>query len=155
MFNIKKIAGIGLLAASFTVPCFAGDFFWPEECFFHECRHMMPPPHFSYSEESVTENEDGFTIRLVTPGVPKEDYSISVKNDVLRIAIGKKKCDAEKGDKKAAKCDKPCQRLFRAYKLPPNVDQAKIKAAYKDGVMTITLPKAKAPDKPEVSIAIE
>jgi len=155
MFNFKKIAGIGLIAASAVMPCFAEDFFGPEECFFRECRRMTPPPRFAYSEESITENEDGFTIRLVTPGVPKEDYSISVKNDVLRIAVGKKKCDGKKDDKKAEKCDKPCPRLFRAYKLPPNVDQAKIKAAYKDGVMTITLPKAKAPDKPEISIAIE
>lgn len=155
MLNIKKIAGIGLIAAATAMPCFAWDSFCPEECFFPGCRRMMPPPPQGYFEESIRENDDGFTIKLVTPGVPKEDYSISVKNDVLKITIGKKKCDAKKGDEKAPKCNKPCPCFERAYKLPPNIDQAKIKAAYKDGVMTITLPTAKQPDKPEVSIAIE
>ena len=161
MFSIGKIAGIGLLSAIVAVPGFAGDFVCPEECFFGGCRRMPPPPppcremSFEYSEVSIVEDDDGFTIRMVTPGVPKEDYAISVKNDILRIAIGKKKCEAKKGDGKDAKCDKPCPGFERAYKLPPNVDSAKIKAVYKDGVMTITIPKAKQPDKPEVSIAIE
>jgi len=169
MFEFKKIAAASLIAATAAVPCFGWDFFWPDESFFSDCRRVMPPPpcgmtRYAYSEETVTENNEGFSILLVTPGVPKEDYSISVKNGVLGISICKKECQAKKADKKAdkqadKKCGKKCPKaapgFFRAYKLPPNVDQAKIKAAYRDGVMQISIPKVKEPDKPEIKIAIE
>ena len=160
MFNVKKSAVVVLSFAAAAVPCSGWDFFRPDECIFRDCRYvMMPPPRgetrFAYSEETVSENRDGFVIRLVTPGVPKEAYAVGVKNDILRVSVRKKGCAGKKDDKKAGTDTKAVPDFVRAYKLPPNVDRTKIKAVYKDGVMTISIPKVKEPEKPEIKITVE
>jgi len=157
MFAIGKFAAAGLVLGAAAVPCSAWDYFWPDECVYRDCRRGAAPPpcgetRFAYSEEAVLENKEGFVIRLVTPGVPKQAYAVSVKNNILRIAICKKNRTEKKDGKKAAP---GAPDFVRGYKLPPTVDQSKIRAVYKDGVMTISLPRTKVPEKPEVSIPVE
>lgn len=170
MINLKKLAGGTLMVAAAAIPGFAGDFFFsPEECMLRECRRMMydcsrmmSPGFCQRGPEriSVRECDKGYMIEFVTPGVPKEAYDISVTGNVLKISITKKECpktkEAEAKDAKA-KCAevRKCPGYSQAYRLPEDADKAKIKAAYKDGIMKICIPKTKPEAKPEQKITIE
>lgn len=86
----------------------------------------------------VLEDKDGFTVVCDLPGVKLEDLDISVAQDVLTL----------KGEKKEGEDSKKVYRretwsgaFQRTLALPTPVDGTKVDARYKDGVLTITLPK--------------
>ncbi len=89
---------------------------------------------------NVAEGEHAFTITAELPGVAKEDVSITIENGVLTLA-GEKKREEEHKDKSWHRIERVYGSFQRSMTLPKGVDGDKAEATFKDGVLTIELPK--------------
>jgi HSP20 family protein len=98
--------------------------------------------------------EENDRIRLVAevPGVKPEDLKISVEANLLTIKGAKEQVAEEKAEK-VHRYEREYGTFARTFTLPATVDPEKIKAAYENGVLTVTLPKVEAA-KPHL-VAIE
>lgn len=90
---------------------------------------------------NVSENEDCYEIEVAAPGFTKDDFKVELNNSMLTIS-------SEKEDKKEEKEKGYLRREFsfasfnRSFSIPRNqVDESKIDASYKDGVLKVVLHK--------------
>jgi HSP20 family protein len=97
----------------------------------------------------LEENENDFKVDIELPGVKKEDIKVSVENDVLTIS-GERKQGVDV--KEAGRSERYFGKFSRTVTLPSHVDSAGAKAAYKDGVLTVTVPKAESAKPKTVNI---
>lgn len=109
---------------------------------------------FSLPKVNIKENAEAFTVELAVPGFKKSDFKLDLDNDVLSIST-------ETKDEKEHKEENYTRREFgyssfkRTFTLPDSVDDEAINASYKDGVLSILLPKKEeAKQKPVRSIKI-
>lgn len=109
-----------------------------------EERHLSPPV-------DIYETAEGLTVVADLPGVDKADIDVRVDENMLTIK-GKSKHFAL-GDPISAEYS--LLNFFRQFELGEGVDQEKIFADLKQGVLTIQLPKAERvkPKKIKVSVA--
>jgi len=89
----------------------------------------------------VAEEEDAIIVRAEVPGCKADDIDISVHGNVLTIS-GEKKLSEEKKEKGYYHVESTYGSFRREVTLPTDVNQSKVDASYKDGVLSITLPKA-------------
>ena len=89
----------------------------------------------------VAEEEDAIVVRAEIPGCKAEDIDISVYGNTLTIS-GEKKLSEEKKEKGYYHVESTYGSFRRELTLPTDVDRDKIDATCKDGVLSITLPKA-------------
>lgn len=91
----------------------------------------------------VSETNSHYTVELDIPGVKKDDINISVDNNVLTIK-GKKEMDKERKDSNYYSRERFYGDFKRSMSLPSGVKTDKIDASFKDGVLTIRMPKEKS-----------
>jgi HSP20 family protein len=89
----------------------------------------------------VAEEDNAIVVRAEVPGCKAEDIDISVFGNRLTIS-GEKKLTEEKKEKGYYHVESSYGSFRRELTLPTDVDQDKIDAVCKDGVLSITLPKA-------------
>ncbi len=89
----------------------------------------------------IVESEKDFTVKVELPGMKKEDIKINIENNILSIE-GERKTESEEKGKTFHRIERSYGQFYRAVSLPKHVDDAKIKAEFNDGLLTITLPKA-------------
>jgi len=96
-----------------------------------EALYIAPPV-------DIFETEDALTVIADLPGVGKEAVDIRVEDDILTI---KGKADYKRPENMIIE-EFDLHGYFRQFQLSDEVDQSKISAETKNGVLTITLPKA-------------
>ena len=89
----------------------------------------------------VSEEENEINVRAEVPGCKAEDIDIAVYGNRLTIS-GEKKMSEEKKEKGYYHIESSYGSFRRELTLPTDVDQGKIDAVCKDGVLSIKLPKA-------------
>jgi HSP20 family protein len=89
----------------------------------------------------IAENENEFVVKAEVPGCKADDIDISVHGNALTIT-GEKKQEEEKKGKGYYHIERSYGSFRRDLNLGADVDTDKIQAACKEGVLTITLPKA-------------
>ena len=96
----------------------------------------------NYSVPSVNsiENNDSFEIDLAVPGMKKEEFSIELNDKVL--VISSESSNNIENDKMRLN-EFNFSSFQRSFRVPDSVDQDKIKANYKNGILKIKLPKRK------------
>ncbi len=99
----------------------------------------------------VAEEGDTIIVRAEVPGCKAEDIDISVHGNVLTIS-GEKKLSEEKKEKGYYHVESTYGSFRREITLPTDVNQSKVDASYKDGVLSITLPKAEKAKSIKVKI---
>ena len=102
----------------------------------------------------ISENEDGIVVSAEVPGMKKEEISISIQNNVL-ILKGEKQKEEEKKEHNYHRIERAYGSFQRSFSLPATVDANKVKAAYKDGVLKIELPKKEEAKPKEISINVD
>ena len=102
----------------------------------------------------VTENEKEFLVALELPGVSKKDVQLTLEKDCLTID-GEKKEEHEEKEKGYSHIERSYGSFRRVIPLHVEVDESKIKATFKKGVLTIKLPKSKESQKIAKNIPIE
>ena len=70
----------------------------------------------------------------------KEDVKVTIENGTLRIS-GERREEKEDKTKKYHRIERSYGSFLRAFALPEGADGANVSAAYKDGVLTVHLPK--------------
>jgi HSP20 family protein len=87
------------------------------------------------------EDKDNITFRCELPGMKKDEIEISLQEGVLTVS-GERKLDAKLENAETHRSERFTGRFQRSVTLPAPVDADKIKATYKDGILTVLLPKA-------------
>ncbi len=102
----------------------------------------------------IAETEEEFHIKAELPAVKRDDVKLSVDNGVLRIE-GERKQEKEEKRKRYHRVERSYGSFMRTFILPDNVDDAKVRAEFKDGVLDVRIPKAEKarPKSIEVKIA--
>ena len=85
------------------------------------------------------QNTDDVIALVELPGMRKEDIEISLHNGTLTIS-GERK--SETSDGAAERTERYVGKFRRSINLPTRVDASKVSATYRDGILTVTLPKA-------------
>jgi HSP20 family protein len=89
----------------------------------------------------VMETDDEFQIRAELPGVEKKDVKLSVENGVLLISGHREQEKEEKG-KRYHKIERAYGNFARSFTVTETVDAEKVTAEFKNGVLTVRLPKS-------------
>jgi HSP20 family protein len=89
---------------------------------------------------NISESPDNFHIELAAPGLKKQDFKISIDENVLNISVEQQ---AEKADnnRKYNKREYSYSSFVRSFSLPEMADQNRIEAGYEDGVLKIDVAK--------------
>ncbi len=110
---------------------------------------------FDWKPAVDTYEKDGdLVISADLPGVKKEDIAIDVQDNVL-ILKGERVSETEASEKNFYRRERATGRFYRAFTLPDAVDPAKIRAAFKDGVLKVEIPKPEEKKPQKVDIAVE
>lgn len=89
----------------------------------------------------VEESEDAFTIHVELPGVRAEDVDVSLEADVLAIS-GERSFYDDRATDGFRRIERRFGRFHRSVRLPDRVAIDAVAAAYRDGMLTVTVPKA-------------
>jgi HSP20 family protein len=102
----------------------------------------------------ITEDEKEYLIKAELPELKKEDVKVTVENGVLTIS-GERKFEKEEKKKKYHRVERGYGTFVRSFTLPDDADGNKIKAEFKNGVLTVHLPKSEhaKPKQIEVNVA--
>jgi HSP20 family protein len=102
---------------------------------------------------NVREDEKSYTLDLAIPGIDKKDLKIDMNDDVLTISseVKNESEDSKNGYKRK---EFSYSSFCRSFYIPENVNQDKIGANYKDGILTVTLPKEEE-EKNKIARTIE
>jgi HSP20 family protein len=92
------------------------------------------------------EKDENYVIKAELPGMNKKDISIDVKDRLLTLS-GERSFDNEVKDDHYYRRERSNGKFHRVFTLPVDVDADKISATFKDGVLTIEIPK---PEKAKV-----
>lgn len=101
----------------------------------------------------ITESENEFLIKADIPGMKKEDIKISLDENTLAIS-GERKEEKEEKGKNFVKKEKVFGSFMRSFALPHSVDAKGIKASYKEGVLSVNVPKSEESKPREIKIDI-
>jgi len=102
----------------------------------------------------VTEDQDSVVVKAEMPGLNKDDVKISVQDNVLTLK-GEKKQEKEEKDKDYHRIERSYGSFCRSFQLPTTVRADEIKANYKDGVLSIILPKTEEVKPKEIPISTD
>jgi HSP20 family protein len=89
----------------------------------------------------IVEYERDYQVRVELPGVGKDDVYITMQNNVLTIR-GEKKLPERGKDMNMIRSERWSGTFQRSFTLPTTVQSEKIDATYRDGILTVTCPKA-------------
>ena len=89
----------------------------------------------------IVEQEDAYIVEAELPGLTKNDVKISVQGNVLTMR-GERKSEQEENKRNYHRNERAYGSFVRSFTLPSYVQTDKIEAQYKNGILTITLPKA-------------
>lgn len=105
---------------------------------------------------NIKETADDFQVEVAVPGKKKEDFNIELDQNVLTISSEQKSENEEtSNDGRYTRKEFNYAAFKRAFTLPETVEQDKIKAVYKNGVLNITVPKREeSKQKPKRMIAV-
>ena len=89
----------------------------------------------------VQEDKDNFRVRVELPGLKREDIDVSLDDGALVIS-GERKIETVPEGTEVCVQERYYGKFSRTLTLPSAVATDKVNAAYKDGILTVTLPKA-------------
>ena len=91
---------------------------------------------------NIEETNDEYRLEMAAPGMEKKDFKIELDNDILTISAEKEMNHEEKEDGKSIRREFGYQSFTRTFNLAKEVvDESKIQANYKDGILRVMIPK--------------
>jgi HSP20 family protein len=89
---------------------------------------------------NVTEKNDSYEVEVAAPGYKKDDFKVSLENNILTISAEVKN-ESEKSDKKELIKEYHYASFERSFTLPDTILTDKIEAKYENGILKLLLPK--------------
>jgi HSP20 family molecular chaperone IbpA len=109
----------------------------------HRERYITPPV-------DIYETRDGLVVLADLPGVDKEDLDVRVDNNILTIRAH----SSHGGSGDVGYREYELQNFFRQFELSDRVDQTRITADLKHGVLTLHLPKAEEAKARKIEVRV-
>ncbi len=89
---------------------------------------------------NIREDEKSFMLDLAVPGIDKKDLKIDINEDVLTVS-SETKNEMEDNREGYKRKEFSYTSFCRSFQIPDNVSREKIEANYKDGILSVSLPK--------------
>jgi HSP20 family protein len=89
----------------------------------------------------ISETEGEYQITAEIPDVKKEDVKVTLEDGVLTIQ-GERRQEKEEKGKKYHRIERSYGTFVRSFTLPDLIDDEKVKAEFKDGILSLSLPKS-------------
>jgi HSP20 family protein len=102
----------------------------------------------------VAEEENEYVVNVELPGVSKDDVKITLESNILTVR-GEKKAEKETKDKNYHRMERSYGSFQRSFTLPTSVKNDKIDAVYRDGILSITLPKAEEAKPKQIEVKVK
>ena len=102
----------------------------------------------------ISENKDQYILKMDLPGVSKENLKLSFHDGELIIS-GERKQEKEDKDSKYHRIERTYGKYYRSFTLPQTIQADKINAEFKDGQLTITVPKSEEAKPKELEIKVK
>jgi HSP20 family protein len=101
----------------------------------------------------VYQDKDNVVVKAELPGMKKEEIEITLLEGSLTLS-GERKYEEEHKEENTFRRERFHGKFRRTVSLPVAVDSAKVKAAYKDGILTVTLPKAEEAKPRQIQVNV-
>jgi len=101
----------------------------------------------------LREDKENLVATIELPGLKKEDIEVSVHEGMLSVS-GERRHEKKGGDVEAHRTERFYGRFQRTLSLPKPVKVEAIKAAYKDGILSITLPKTEEAKPKQIQVNV-
>lgn len=101
----------------------------------------------------ITEDNDSFVVTADLPGLTKKDISINIKENMLTIS-GERKSEIKDEKRNYCRTERRYGTFKRSFQLTDQVLADKITATFKDGVLTVDVPKAEEVKPKEIEIKV-
>ena len=129
------------------------DEFFDDPFFHKEERHPHPMPMM---KTDIRENEESYTIDVDLPGFSKENIKIDVEDGYLNIHASMNSTNNEEESGKYIRRERFVGECSRSFYVGENVESEDVKATFKNGILTLEVPKVdvekKLPEKKYVEI---
>jgi HSP20 family protein len=102
----------------------------------------------------IYEDKDNYRLILDLPGLSKSDVKLSYLNGELKIS-GERQQQKEEKDGKFHRVERTYGKFYRSFRLPEKVKEDKIEAEFKDGQLTVVIPKAEEVKPKELQISVK
>ncbi len=102
----------------------------------------------------VSETDKAYEITAELPGMDEKNVEVKVANDILTIK-GEKRAEKEEKSKDYYRRERSFGSFERSFHVPDGVDSDKIEAGFKNGVLSVMLPKSPQAQKAEKKIAVK
>lgn len=89
----------------------------------------------------IVETPEEFVLKADLPEIKKEEVKVTVENGVLAIE-GERKQEKEEKGRRYHRIERSYGTFLRTFAIPDNVDETKVRAEFKDGILSLRLPKA-------------
>jgi len=101
----------------------------------------------------VYEDKENFIVKAELPGMKREDINVSLHDGALSIS-GERQSETKHEDAEVHRTERFYGRFQRTVALPASVAADKVKAQYKDGVLTVTLPKTEEAKPKQIDVSV-
>ena len=101
----------------------------------------------------VFDDKDNFVVKAELPGMKKEDINLSLQDGVLTIS-GERKFERENKEGETFRSERYFGKFQRSVTLPAAVNEKKVGASYKDGVLSIELAKAEEAKPKQIAVSV-
>lgn len=118
------------------------------ESSFDNGRGWVPPV-------DIIERKDSIVVKAEAPGLEKDSFKVLVEDGVLTVS-GEKKVEINENDKDQNfhRSERIYGSFSRSFTLPMNVDQMRVSAKYRNGVLEVTLPKSEEAKPKEIEVDV-
>jgi len=101
----------------------------------------------------VSENKDEYLLNVDLPGLSKEDIHITFTNGILKLE-GERKKEKEEKESNYHRVERVFGKFCRTFQIPNRVKSEKISADFKDGILSIRLPKSEEVKPKEIEVKV-
>jgi HSP20 family protein len=101
----------------------------------------------------ILEDDKAYTIKADLPEVKKEDVKVSVENGVL-VITGERHAEKEEKGRRYRRIERSHGSFVRSFTVPEDADATKVAAAFKDGLLIVTLPKSEAAKPKNIEVKV-
>jgi HSP20 family protein len=99
----------------------------------------------------IYETENEIVVRAEVPGVERNDIQLNLENNVLTLK-GERRFEKDTKEENYHRIERSYGSFSRSFSIPATVDESQIGADYKEGILTITLPKTQKAKPKQITI---
>lgn len=126
--------------------------FWSP--FDHSLMSNFSKSNMGFPKVNISETEKEIVVTANVPGISSEDISVEINDNILTLS-GQMTKENKEENKKYYRYERESGSFSRSFSLPVKVDEDKIEAETKNGVLTVNLPKLQIETKKKIEIKVK